>query len=371
MKIGILTLRLGHNYGGILQNWALQQVLSGLGHKPVTIQYSGASRTQKLLADARCVAAWSVKQLIRHRTRNIYILPWQDREDRRLKRFVRKEIKSTSFICDLNEAAVARLQLDVILVGSDQTWRPLYSKTHFSKMFCCFLPASSVVPRVAYAASFGVDNWEFNNNQTKMAKEGLAGFKAISVRESSGVDLCKRYLDAEAVQVLDPTLLIGPDTYARLTVKEGGNIPGGRVGVYILDDSEEKRKIVERVCEALGKEAVWFGCVDEKGIRPSIGSWLSSFDRSDFIVTDSFHGTVFSINYQTPFLTILNNERGKSRFTSLLDKFGLADRAIATSDIQQTDSIIRRKIDWNRIGEILDRERVKSLKFLTDNLNDQ
>ena len=369
MKIGILTLRLGHNYGGILQNWALQQVLTGLGHRPVTIRYTGESRAQKLLADARCVTAWLVKHLIRHRTRNVYVLPWQDRKNRRLKRFVRKEINSTSFISDLNEAVVARLQLEAIVVGSDQTWRPLYNQMHLSKMFCRFLPVSSVVPRVAYAASFGVDSWDFDNEQTAMAKEGIVGFKAISVRESSGVDLCKRYLAAEAVHVLDPTLLIGPETYAQLTVKERSEMPCGCVGVYILDENEEKRIIVERVCNALGKEAVWFGRVDEKGIRSSIGRWLASFDKSDFIITDSFHGTAFAINYHTPFLTILNNERGKSRFTSLLNQFGLADRAITTFDIQQIDSIIKRKIDWNCIGEILNRERKRSLKFIKDNLH--
>lgn len=369
MKVGILTQPLFHNYGGLLQNWALQQVLIGLGHKPVTIRYFGLSKFQQLLGDLRSMSVWLLKTMIRHKSRNVYYLPWMRRSTLKFKKFVTKQIVLTSLINPLREKDIKKNGINVIVVGSDQTWRPMYNGEHLFDMFCNFFSDSCSIPRIAYAASFGVDKWEYSDKETEFAKKGATRFRAISVREKSGVSLCETYLEVAAVCVLDPTLLLDRVDYNRLiSIKDLNKIPVGRIGVYILDVTEEKEKIVEMVCHIHNKEAYWFGRKDESGQYHSIEHWLGAFEKCDFIITDSFHGTVFSVNYHRPFITLLNPERGVERFTSLLGLFGLESRMVDSSDMQSVISVIINDINWEAVDVIKNREREKSIQFLIENI---
>ena len=144
---------------------------------------------------------------------------------------------------------------------------------------------------------------------------------------------------------------------------------------YVLDDTYEKKRIVESVCVALGigSDAVikpyighyYYSSPSEinNSILPSVQAWLKGFADADFVVTDSFHGTVFSIIFNKPFVVIPNVDRGLTRFSSLMKLFDLEDRMIISTE--KVADVIGQPIDYEKIQYRLDIERRKSIDFLT------
>lgn len=369
MKIGILTQPLGHNYGGILQNWALHQILSGLGHHPITIKYIGKSYGQKILTGIRDIAAYIVKHIIAHPTRHKNKLPWDYSPYTLLRRFVKNNIAQTPYLSNVNECKIRKLGLDRIIIGSDQIWRPIYNKKHLGLMFADFLSDDS--PKTfAYGASFGTEAWEYSEEQTLMAQRAIKKFQSISVREKSGIDLCRKYFGREAVHVLDPTLLLNEHDYKEL-IKPSvfSSLPSLYAAVYILDITNAKRQIIDTICKEIGLKPFYFGNVksDGRNLVP-VEYWLATMMKSSFVITDSFHGAAFAINFRKSFITIVNHERGASRFDSLLGMFGLTNRAIDLSCDYDLDNIISERIDWNIIDSLHKKYKRKSLEYLTRNL---
>lgn len=333
MKIGILTHELKYNYGGILQNYALQQALKKIGHEPVTIDYKQEiSLSTKIKSIAKRFIAHYVFR------KNIKVKGWPSTNESYIiqqytRGFVEKYITTTDRIT-LSELSKFRDNFDAMIVGSDQVWRPRYLGTDIDEMFLKSFPNS--IPKIAYAASFGVDNWEFTDEQTRTCKELAQHFDAISVREASGINLCKKYLNVDAVHVLDPTMLLDKEDYIKLIEQENTPSPGKGIMTYVLDKSPEKNTIIQAVSQRLGLPSFSVmpkssfansTCIDDC-IFPPITSWLRGFMDTDFVVTDSFHGTVFAIIFNKPFISIGNKNRGLDRFTSLLDEFQLNKRLI-------------------------------------------
>lgn len=372
MRIGILTHELKYNYGGILQNYALQQVLKKLGHEPVTIDYKqeiGLTTKIKSLAK-RFIARYIFRK-------NIKVKGWPSAEESNIiqqytRRFVKKYITTTDRI-KLSELAKFKDNFDAIIVGSDQVWRPRYFGKQIYEMFLKSFP--DTIPKIAYAASFGVDYWEFTGKQTAICRKLAQHFKAISVREASGIGLCKTHLNADAVHVLDPTMLLDKDDYIKLVKQEKTPSPGKGIITYVLDKSPEKDAIIQAVGKRLGLPTFSVmpkstfaksDCIDDCTFPP-VTSWLRGFMDADFVVTDSFHGTVFSIIFNKPFITTGNKTRGNSRFDSLLKMFNLHGRLITSTETIY--KIIDTPIDWNTINTMIGSYRQKAINYLSNNLN--
>ena len=141
---------------------------------------------------------------------------------------------------------------------------------------------------------------------------------AISIRESSGINLCKEYLNADSVNVLDPTLLVDKDDYIQLCV----DIPVVKeryLAAYVLDSSVEVDGIIAE--EADKRELIVRRYSADAKAELTVEEWISIFRDSSFVVTDSFHGTVFSILFEKPFRCVANKDRGNARFEDLLEKY--------------------------------------------------
>ena len=365
MKIGILTQPLWGNYGGILQNYALQIVLKRLGHTPYTIHYYKQSVTWDFLLEW---VKYIVKCVIRHPNRiykprytlRNYVLNRYNSVDP----FIRKYINTTYPINGVTCDKVEKYNIDAYVVGSDQTWRPIYNwGDRLYYMYLDFVQDNDSVKKIAYAASFGVDNWEYSKEQTNKCKELIKKFDAISVREASGIDLCRNYLNAEAQHVLDPTLLLSAADY-RLLIKDKNFDYQGDVCVYILDMTEEKRKLINDYCNRNNLRWYQVGALLKNGYTPSIESWLAGFDKAKYVITDSFHGSVFSIIFNKPFVSIGNDVRGMSRFNSLLGVFNLEDRLVSEKD----ELITITPPNWEAVNAILSEWQKKSINFLKTNL---
>lgn len=359
MKIGILTLPLVDNYGGILQNYALQQTIKSLGHEPITIRSLNKHflyRYWPLITTKIIIAK------LLGRNSHFPELPFvAKRKHKETQRFVHDMIESThERYVYMPKDIVGKHKLDAIVVGSDQVWRPMYNKLIIN-MFLSFC-TDDKIHRVAYAASFGVDCWEYSKSQTKKCRELIKLFDGISVREASGIALCKKHLGCNAIEVLDPTLLLTCDKYSSICE---GVVPATSkyLAAYVLDMNDEKRKVIEAIASKERLPIKWFHA--DKSCVLSVEEWIASFRDAAFVVTDSFHGTVFSIIFNHDFYSIVNENRGASRFYSLLLKFGLMERVIASRDVSKIKS---GEIDWNSVNKIWAQQRKESIEFLNRNL---
>jgi hypothetical protein len=203
-------------------------------------------------------------------------------------------------------------------------------------------------------------------------------FNAISVREDSAVKLSNDNLGVDAVHVLDPTMLLTKEDYEELVVKDQVSKSKGNLMIYVLDKSYKNTEIIQQVAIELGlipfslMPLYTFSSVGKKYIKdcvfPPVTEWLRGFMDADFVITDSFHGTVFSIIFNKPFLSIGNAGRGVTRFTSLLKIFGLENRLVLPSE-KFSIKKIKGNIDFDKVNQILSNEKKRSKEFLFNALN--
>ena len=137
---------------------------------------------------------------------------------------------------------------------------------------------------------------------------------------------------------------------------------------YMLDETEEKSTILQHIVETQGYNLVSYKNIDnpDNNNVPSVEEWLKAFHDSNFVFTDSFHGCVFSIIFNKPFIVHGNKERGMARFSSLLKIFGLEERLVTSKE--EAEKVIAQQIDWERINTIKKEWQEKSLNFLKSNL---
>ena len=279
MKIGIVTQPLHNNYGGLLQNYALQQVLKSLGHKPKTIDFVGrVSFTRYLLSTCKQLLI-SVLKCRRPQIRPYVAIPTF--RNPIMADFVNNHIDTTRIVHSYTKEIINEEHFDAVITGSDQVWRPIYNR-YIEDMYLKFVPDS--IKKIAYAASFGVDTWEYNLRQTRICAKYAKRLDAISVRESTGVALCKDYLGVDATCVLDPTILAGADAYKPLLKEKTEE--QDYLFAYILDITPEKQSYVESMAKSKGLKVIIKSA--DKNATLSVEDWLSMIANSSMVVTDSF-----------------------------------------------------------------------------------
>lgn len=355
MKIGILTQHFLLNYGGIIQNFALQQVLLKLGHDPLTFEHDTCySRTRWFLRSAKHV-------LKNHSLKGLPAYPtYQGRiGNKNFIKFVLKNIRSVT-VNDFTPDLTQKYGLDAYVVGSDQVWRPAFNLgPRLGNMFLDF--AGDDVKKISYAASFGCKEWEYTEEQERMCGKLAKRFDAISVREASGVDLCKEHFGVDATLVLDPTLLLNKEDYGKVC----HDVPKKEkhIFVYSLVVSEGVLAVAEKVAEAMGLSIIVKQAGRKVKKEDTIEDWFAEFRDADYVVTDSFHGMVFSIIFNKPFSIVMNPSGGNDRYLSLLSQLGLMER-IVSDELQPVFSAI----DWSDVNHRLTELRKASFEFLKTNL---
>lgn len=357
MKIAILTQPLKTNFGGILQDYALQQVLKRLGHEPVTIDYDCRYTKGRWMLGR-------IKSILTGTKHNIQFPKYNRSGQENLNRFIHEHITMTKPVDKPTREVFESIRPDAFVVGSDQVWAPACNVPidYLGNMFLDFVPDFKG-KRVAYAASFGGGEWTYTPEWTEKCCRLVKKFDAVSVREESGVKLCKEHFALEATHVLDPTLLLKAEDYEKLL--PASQVQSDYLFAYILDTSFEKKAFLQKVADKFGLRLVIKGANDDLKWEDSIEGWLSDIRDSAMVVTDSFHGSVFSILFHRPFLSIINNKRGADRFTSLLGKLGLLDRL--TNETSKIESV-NKDIDWQAVEDKLKVEREVSMNYLKEAL---
>lgn len=384
MKLGILTQPLHNNYGGLLQNYALQQVLIRAGHEVETIDWQSPKAGWLRICLAR--VKWTLLPVILphkyKRPKSNYAPTNKEMATirRNTNRFIDTYIRRTPAVQSLAGFAKQSKvgQYDGYVVGSDQCWRPKYN-TLLPAMFLSFVRDKDV-RRIAYAASFGTDSWEFTPEMTSLCAPLAQKFDLVTVREDSGVKLCKDHLGVEASHVLDPTMLLTKEDYIRLIEAEKEPRSTGTLFNYILDPDETKAAFINRVAKEMNLkpfqvlpkyQAETRTRADVKRriedcVYPRVTTWLRAFMDAEMTIVDSFHGMIFSIIFNKPFWVIGNAGRGMSRFTSLLRIFGLEDRLLDVSELERVD--YTKPTNWEVVNDLLEQKRESSTQLLLKTL---
>lgn len=354
MKLGILTQPLYNNFGGILQNYALQTFLRKMGHDVCTINFQHKplrlSSTSFVISYVKNIARLLIGRKVQ--CMNPYKQDKMTFSSTKEKgRFISQHINKMDVLPPLTQEWVLNQMFDGYVVGSDQVWRPKYSPS-ISNFFLDFTDTLNV-KRVAYAASFGVDEWEFSNELTETAKYMLKSFDGVSVREKSGIKLCKTYLNTDAIHVIDPTMLLSSEEYRSLL--SGNDKNEEYILCYTLDFTSELQKIITGLPEKYFAKVRYVSGENLGKEDISVEQWLNLIEKAKYVVTDSFHGTVFSILFHKPFYSVINKERGSERVRSLLEMFNL--------DVYQEE------YDWQSVEDKLSQYRIQAETFLNKSLS--
>lgn len=369
MKSTILTHPILGNYGGSIQAYALQRVLLTLTERANIIDYfPSAPTTCRQLLSFLKHKIYQKLALIALRF-PIGVIPNSYYSECHGARFAARFTKKS-----INWNQVSN-QCSVV-VGSDQVWRAPYARYLHSLPFFFLSFASRDIREnsITYAASFGTDEWEGTPEETVECGRLLREFKAVSVREHSGVKICKEVFGVDAVQMPDPTLLLHPEDYGQIIDSEKTWLPVGKyVAAYVLDETEGKANLLQECTKSVDMQLQHLmPHADAKKRRDcfpiSVPQWLRLIRDCEYFITDSFHGCVFAIIYNKPFVCLGNEGRGNARFDTLLGTFGLEDRLITNATSEKLLQVLNAPIDWERVNAIHDAERERGINFLKENL---
>ena len=368
MKIGLLTLPLETGYGSIMQALALNSALVKFGHDVILIRRLRNKKRYPVWRIFRRI----VKKFILFRLDTIVLIDKKEMDEypiitRYVQPFIDKYLQPFSPIYTTTKEfkQVEKLNLDAIVVGSDQVWRP-GCMDNIEDFF--LYQISDDIRKYSYAASLGVDNWRFTKSQTETCRKAVQKFLKTSVREKSSVSMCERNLGITPDFVLDPTLLFDQTFYTQF-IEEHDETRNGKICAFILDRTKDKNDLLLNVCKHKKREFYYASNNTEDKtvalkdrIAPSISSWLDAFNSAEFVVTDSFHGCVFSIIFQKNFYVYINKGRGTERFYSLLGMLGLKDHIVdVLSNIDKIPNI-----DWTIVNGRLEEMRKKSWNFISE-----
>ncbi len=391
-KIGILTFHKAVNYGAVLQAYALQKKVTDLGYDAELINYGSigtaeayAPAINKNIFNKLSKYVFSPVSQFRHLVRRFELLIIKRAEDFLFKKDIEKQTESFSSFRKNNlkisnksyhtykDLKSLESFYDGVITGSDQVWNPQITQNDLA-YFLHFLKDNS--KKISYAASFGTEN-VLEEFQNKIAPE-LQSIKHLSVREDTGAKIIKNIVNRDAQVVVDPVLLLSDKGWKAIIPENNINEP--YIFCYAFSDNPEIRLMCKYLSKITGSKIVRLSLYPESFQRTkeyfNISTiyvndsgpleFLSYLYKASFIVTNSFHGTIFSINFKKDFI-VIPPEHNIERIVNMLDIYGLSDRLRNSGD--NLPAIKDIKIDYNIVEPILISERNKSVEFLKNSLN--
>ncbi len=363
MKVGLITLHNVKNYGSVLQTYATQNIFKNLGLECEVINYSRKDLIDENLVQNRINSSKVFsKNVFTRFAGKIFLGNSTKKQIKIFNSFLTENINLTkrynSFEEILEDVPVA----DIYCTGSDQVWNSDWNKGIEKAFFLEFVPENK--KRISYAASFGKE--KLDENEIDITKEMLKKYSNISVRENSAVKIINELGIDNVEHVLDPTLMLDKEEWSKLKaeIKHKGkyilvyqlNTKNPEFDNYVKNLSKIKKMPIIRVSNVL-YQAFKYG---KFAYCPEVKQFLTYFLNAEYIVTDSFHATGFSINFNKKFACIFP-KKFSTRLQSILELTGLEERKV--QDFNDF-SIIDKDIDWNKVNKIIENEREKSLDFL-------
>lgn len=377
-SVGIITMHKVWNAGSALQAYALQRVIEDLGYDAQLIDYEYPNIEHRAFAnnvkDVNSLNLWGAMKLLIQKIKARFL---KSKHNELYSSFYNKYFHCTNIAYNSRRSLFDNVpEFDIYVTGSDQVWNPQYIGFDTSYLLD-FIPDNAV--RISYAASF-------SNNSIPSYMEGdyarcLSKYKAISVREESGKQLVHKLIGKDATVCCDPTLLLNKEQWSMLAADSSLRIKKKFILIYIMgyayDPYPGIYKHINEVVKLLklpvifynsrrGKYKPPFGeiCINECG--PADFLWL--FKNASFVITDSFHGTAFSLNFQKPFISVIKEiENADSRVYNLLVSAGATDRAVVCGEDFELKEAIIKEPSTSKLEEL----REGSLAYLRTHLNQE
>lgn len=360
MKVAIVTLHRVYNYGSVLQAYATQRQFEKVGFEAVVVDYITEQRTMKRDLLGQQGISWGKPRkwfYIFLRFLSILI------KDMTLGRFLGKNLNLTKRYITSSDLEKDPPAADVYVTGSDQTWNSAYNEGVDRGFFLQFVPKDKM--KVSFVASFGksvLDSWEVEET-----KRYISEYSALSVRENTAVEILRDLGRDDAVQLIDPTLQLHRTEWMKLASKRLVKEPY-LILMLLYNEDNGATECARKIADEKGLKLVKISwelnkppMVDKLFTHRTPADFLSLFAYADFVVTNSFHGTAFAINFERQFITVPRSEYN-TRIDSLLALTGLSKRLV--SDTENAICISTERIDYQKVELILECERKKAVDFL-------
>lgn len=365
LRVGIITFHRADNYGALLQTYALQDVLQENGNEAEIIDYRCEAIERayhyRIMPRFRLNAVRWMKWLYI----NIKHVPRLKRKAKKFERFRDEFLRLSSSYRLPEDRTTVEEKYDLIITGSDQIWNPRI--THGKDDWYAFRKKSGSAVVVSYAASAG--NLSLFRMYYNQYREDLERYECISVREHNLRDFLAARVNKPVYAVSDPTFLIGREKWEKMTVNPGIQA-SSYIFYYDVDSNETSISVVRKLASEKKLDIVFFTdlpsgeynkiCAEDAGP----GEFLGLIKSAKYVVTSSFHATVFSLIFQKQFIAIPHPRTGK-RVATVLKDIGLESRLLDNTT-QFSAGVIDEEINWPAVQKEIDGMKEESMKYLSD-----
>lgn len=378
MKIGIITIHKSSNYGACLQSYALWKYISSLGcnceiidlHRPIHPDFILSKKYVRLRAEKPNLFRRTLL-FIKHsikKGKKVSIAPfvWSPELKEKFKEF-NSQIKFSRPYRSIDELYESPPDYDIYVSGSDQIWNP--------KMPYCIEPyfltfVNNDKKKISYASSVGISSL-FPKEKEKY-KQWLSSYDFISVREKTGVKLLRQITGFAIEQVCDPTMLLNREQWE--IQKKPITVKNKYILLFSLAYDKEAVDSCLKLAEESRCELIYLSVKQPLGdiskytvvTNAGPGEWLSYIQNAELVITDSFHGTVFSIILHTKnfYSFVMKGSKNGSRIMNLLSTFALDSHFIKKFPMDSFDVLMGNSIDYHAVESMLEHERERSIDYL-------
>ena len=308
------------------------------------------------------LTAYALQQYFRSKGLDYRLLNLKTKKNKKsnstlkIRDFVKKNLSLTRLISSFKELEELNYLTDTFIVGSDQVFKD-HCIRKFTKMFTLSYTDFSK-KRIAFSASFGKDSFDTDEVDTYILSKFFKRFDAISVREKSGVDICKDKFGIEANHILDPVFIAEKENFTKLIDTKSQKYKNKLV-YYVLDTSKKIRESIDKLSKELG--------VETENItyqNLSIEDFLTAINDSEYFITDSFHGCCFALLFHKKFLTLKNDDRGLARFDSLIDTFDISNCFVKMAEEITLENLNKSIVNWDKFEKVLSKEKKNTEKWV-------
>lgn len=364
MKIGILTFHNAHNYGAVLQVYALKKQIEKIGHNVEVINYHHSN----ILADypKNKIIKQGLKidktKKISNLIRNVYSNKFYRNRWNKFDTFIRYNITNNEPIYTIEE--IQKLNFDTYICGSDQIWNPDITGGDLSQEF--FLYFDTTAKKISYGASMG--RKELPSHLENKFKKYIDGIHHVSVREEELKNYAQKLTNKDIKVVLDPTMLLHKEEYDKIATHK---LYEKYLLIFSLVEDELLTEVAKTIANKLNlniievndRKKMNYFCEQVSDASPN--DFISLIKNAEFVITNSFHATVFSILYEKKFYTIARKSGNNERMRNLLSMIGEEDRLI--DDKQKIN--FNEEINYKEVKEKIEIKRKESIEFLEKTLN--
>lgn len=356
-KIGILTFHRAVNYGAVLQTYALQHQIQNMGAECKVIDY-------QCDAIEDCYKPFRIEkeQLFKSVLKLPFRYYWTLKRKRRFQNFLNTKIHLTQRYSS-SDLAACNSEFDTFITGSDQVWNSTLTKMDTTYLLDF---VRDPCKKASYAASFGFD--EIPEALKNTYEKLLSDFRQISVREQQGADIIRKLLNREVSVNIDPVLLLSQQEWQQVASPVRQN---DYIFVYTMEKTSTMINFIENLSQKTGCSIIWFTMGLRRPIREGKVQYIHTGSPEQFVgyiagakyvVTNSFHGTAFSILFHKKFFVEYLPEPSKanSRLENILNLFQLKERLILNGQ----NDLIQQGIDYNAVDRVLNEERKKAIHYL-------